>query len=70
MSGEDDNRPLDFEAEICSLAVVGASVVLSFVGTNGERVSVTMPPIMLDQLAQSIAGAHPHIAKTWSPSAR
>ena len=58
----------DIEAEFCSLAITEASAILSFLGTNGERVSIVMPPIMLESLGQQIAAVRPHLARRWLPN--
>lgn len=57
----------DIEAESCSLAITEASAILSFPGINGERVSVVMPPIMLESLGLRIAALRPDLARRWSP---
>lgn len=57
----------DIEAESYSLAITETSAILSFVGTNGERASVTMPAIMLATLGQQITAVRPRLARRWSP---
>ena len=61
---------LDIEAELCSVSHTPHSVTLTFAGTNGEKVSVTMPPIMAATLHQTLAVIRPNLAPRWSPKPR
>ena len=58
----------DIEAELCSLAISGAAAMLTFVGTRGERISVTMPPLMLETLGQQIAAMRSQLPERWLPT--
>ena len=60
----------DIEAELCSVSHTAHSVTLTFAGTNGEKVAVTMPPIMVDTLYQTLAAIRPNLAPRWSPEPR
>ncbi len=60
----------DIEAELCSLATSDTAAILTFLGTRGERISVTLPPIMLETLGQEIAAARSRLPRRWSPAGR
>ncbi|MCL5670726.1 MAG: hypothetical protein M1423_05435 [Acidobacteria bacterium] len=60
-------EPLDLEAELCSVSNTAHSVTLTFVGTNDEKVSVTLPPIMVETLYQTLGGIRPKLEGRWSP---
>ncbi|MDA8250408.1 MAG: hypothetical protein M0Z28_14725 [Rhodospirillales bacterium] len=60
----------DIEADLCSLALNDAAAVLTFLGTQGERISVTMPPMMLETLGQQIAAMRSRLPGRWSPAGR
>ena len=70
---EDDSAggvTCDIEADLCSLALSDTAAVLTFLGTEGEQISVTMPPIMLETLGQQIAAMRSRLRGRWSPAGK
>ena len=64
------SEPLDLEAELCSVSSTSHSVTLTVLGTNGETVSITMPPVMVEVLHRTLGLVLPTLASRWSPGPR